>query len=215
MTVTPKADPSAAFDRWLQALKTGDGATIADGLAEDIVFETPADASDSIIPYVGCVSGKPAVLAAFARRAETVATLTTEIVASGVAGSHGFAEVATRERVLASGDEFAISSLHLFSFDVAGIIVRWQSFFDPDPETVALSRRLPDRLVVAVIGGDKSAASAALDFGASPDAIDRDSALPVLMLAAGRGDAYMVALLLAAGANLLSRRQGRRGHRAE
>jgi uncharacterized protein len=196
-----KAGNGAKLKAWLHAMQSGDGATLVAGLADAVVFETPSDQWDAIIPYVGTANGKEAVLASFATRAKIVDTVSLHIVNSSTAGRHGFAEMRSRERLIGSGREFDIHSLHHFTFDEAGLIERWQSFFDPDPETAALALDLPVRLIAAVGKGDTAEAAACLGHGAAPDTVDPDSGLSVLMMAACRGFSETVDLLLSHGAN--------------
>lgn len=187
---------------WLEAMKNNDGAAVVAGLADGVVFETPSDEWDAIIPYIGKAEGKEAVLAGFGKRAKVVETVALDILASAASGRHGYAEMHSRERLIDSGREFDIHSLHLFTFDEAGRIAHWQSFFDPDPETAALAADLPARFITAVGHNDLDAAKLYLGQGVHADAVDRDSGLSGLMMAACRGFADMVELLITHGANV-------------
>jgi len=193
---------AARLKAWLEAMQANDGTAVVAGLADDIVFETPADRWDAIIPYVGRADGKESVLASFASRARVVETVRLDIISSSASGRNGFAEMRSRERVIDSGREFDIHSLHLFQFDADGRIAHWHSFFDPDAEVAALAASLPERYIAAVGSGDVDAASLFLQQGVAIDTIDADSGLSALMIAACRDHAAMVDRLIAGGANV-------------
>jgi len=196
-----KSGNAAKLKAWLHAMQSGDGGAVVAGLADGVVFETPSDEWDAIIPYVGTAEGKEAVLASFATRAKIVDTVRLHVLNSSTAGRYGFAEMRSREKLIGSGREFDIHSLHLFTFDSAGLIERWQSFFDPDPETAALALDLPERFIAAVGKGDTDQAALCLKLGVAVDTVDPDSGLSMLMMAACRGFAGTVDLLLAHRAN--------------
>ncbi len=193
---------AASFKKWLNALIEGDGATVAAGLDDSIHFEAASQAANRFIPYLGEASGKAAVLAAFAKRATLVETLSTKKLTSGFSVTRGFAELRTRERALASGEAYEINSFHFFHLGPTGLVTRWQSFFDPTPEADAIRASLPDDLIAAVRAADLAATRKHLRNGVSADTRERATGLSALMFAAGLGDAALVSLLISAGANV-------------
>jgi uncharacterized protein len=128
----------ARIAAWLDAMQRGDGEAIMAGLADDVVFVTPREHDDLIIPYVGTRVGKAQVAAAFAERARIVETVRAEVGEVTVQGSHAWVSITTCERHLPTGREFTIEAAHSFELDADGRIRRWRAFFDPNPEVDVL-----------------------------------------------------------------------------
>ena len=122
---------------WLDALMRGDGPTLLDSLAEDVVFMTPCKAETQVVPYLGTHVGKAQVANAFRIRGELGETIASEVLDFGAQGFRGWALVWSCERHRASGRMFEIHAAHHLWFGKKGKIQRWRSFFDPTAQVNA------------------------------------------------------------------------------
>lgn len=189
------------LEGWLAALGRGDMATAMAGLAEDVVFAAPAIYREGRpMPRPGEVRGKAAIAEMFAVRARLVEDVGLVSEGMGGANGEGWAVAVTTERHRATGTEYSLRAVVRFSFDAAGLIRRWESFFDPTPQVAAFRPALDAGLIAALKAGDEPRVSALIGDGADPRARD-DDGLTALMIACGRGLEHASAALLGAGAD--------------
>ncbi|MCA8931168.1 MAG: ankyrin repeat domain-containing protein [Rhodospirillaceae bacterium] len=199
---------AASFDvrdrlkHWLDAMMSGDGATVMGGLAEDVTFTSPIYyRPDSILPVPGTATGKADIAATFAARERLVETLSVDLRAYGGDGLNGWALVAARERHKPSGHEYAIETAVHFTFGEDGLIHHWQSYFDPSPQIAAFRSHLDTALVDALWARDGATVRECLRVGADANARDPANGLTALMVACGCGLDDLAALLLEHGAD--------------
>ncbi|GAA4856052.1 ankyrin repeat domain-containing protein [Kitasatospora terrestris] len=187
---------------WFDALSRGDMETVIGTLAEDIDFELPQDRYNQVIPYLGRHLGREAVQAAFGVRAETTEVLDYGVRDLRAEGDTAFAVVYTRAAQTRTRQEFEIEDAHRFVVGDSGKITHWKVYFDPNGEVAAFTADRQERLLAAVHAGDADTARTLIEVeGADVNRRDADSGLTPLLIAAGRGDETLVALLLEAGAD--------------
>ena len=106
--------------QWISAFERGDNQAVMAELAEDLVFSTPANVYDAIIPYVGIKSGLPDVLASFGQRASLIETVKMDVIGFGADGDMGWARINLKERVIATGATYDTEAAHVFHFNAEG-----------------------------------------------------------------------------------------------
>ena len=189
------------LEDWLAALGRGDMETAMAGLADDVVFAAPAIYRAGLpMPRPGTVTGKAAIAEMFGARAALVEDVAMTPEGMGGTQGEGWAVATTTERHRATGAEYTLRAVVRFSFDEAGLIRRWESFFDPTPQIAAFQPVLDAALIAALKARDETRVAALLDNGATPTARDEDG-LTALMIACGRGLDRATGALLAAGAD--------------
>jgi uncharacterized protein len=195
------------IDTYFKDLERGDLDAALGALSPDVEFELPADRWNAVIPYLGRHVGVAAVRRAFEVRGQTTEVLDYGLRELRVEGDTGFAVIYTRAAHTRTREEFEIEDSHLLVVDEGGRIVRWKVYFDPNGEIAAFTKDREERLSAAVRAGDAGLAAELIRDGARVDHRSPDGLTP-LMIAAGRGDAPMVRLLLGAGADVYAADSG-------
>jgi ankyrin repeat protein len=190
---------------YFDALGRGDIPTALGCLAQDIEWVNLAQVPgvSDIIPWLGTCQGIAEVARSFQIRDQVVKIKVFKPLDLVVDGNRAVGTINDQATVVATGLDFDITFATWLTIS-GGKITHWKSYCDPSPIVAAFRGDLSARLREAVDANDAGAVEYLLSRRANPNARDPQTGLRVLMMAACRGNAKIVALLLEAGADFLT-----------
>jgi ankyrin repeat protein/ketosteroid isomerase-like protein len=193
----------AIVKAWFDAIAKDDVDTILGTLSPTVVCELPKNEWSALIPNLGTHVGRDAVAEAFRLRSEHMQPLSyvphDEVI---VEGNVAFAVVTTKLMHRRTKVVWEHTMAHRLVLDDAGKISHWHVYFDSIGEAAAFGADLDERLFAAAREGGHELMRELIGYRATPNYPDPGSGLTTLLVAAGRGDAVGVRLLLEAGADV-------------
>jgi uncharacterized protein len=194
-------------EQWFGSMKRLDFASALVLIAPDVEWinipPIPLAGLHDIAPWFGTYHGKEAVLKSFDVFGQCSSMLDYEVYDIFVKGDKALALTHEHAQCHANGLEY---DLYIANEIVVrdGLVVKWQVYWDPTPLIAAYQDGLPARLVDAVRQADLPRIENLLHVGANVDAVDAETGMPVLAIAAGLGHEDVLRRLIERGADVFA-----------